>query len=161
MVRESESSRQTTDMGIDGQPGKSEDHTAHHVACLSTDSGQSHQVIEVVGNLAVESIHEALSHPDEVLRLALVEAGRPDDLFDSASIGSSQRRRIGIGSEECRRHHVDSDIGALSRQDRRCEEFERIAMRQLTHCIRVETLQPPGNGACSFTTFDFDHEPQR
>lgn len=123
--REAQSLAESEDMGVDGEARETEGDTSHHVSRLSPDSGHSDKVVQLGGNLATKAFLECGGHPDEAACLGAKEPGRMDDLLELVGVGPRERRRIRVGREQGRRHHVDPDIGALGRQDRRHKQLER------------------------------------
>jgi hypothetical protein len=145
VARESEPSRQPTDVSVDGQSGKVEGHTAHDVRRFATDAGQGDEVVHIRWHFAGERVHHGIGHADEVSRLGTEEAGGSHDLFDVANVGDGERLGVGITPKQMRRHHVHPRIRALRRQNRRGEKLERRLVSELAHRNRVVLLQMPEN----------------
>ena len=99
----------------------------------------------MVGTSPAEALDERRRHPDQALRLVLVEAGRPDDLLDIGRVGAGEVLRCRVLGEQDRRDHVHPDVGGLGGQDRRGEQFEGIGVVELALRVRIGLGQPAGD----------------
>lgn len=97
----------------------------HDVGGFPPDPRQRDQVVHGAGDLSVKSFRQGLAAGDNVLSLALEEAGRANELFDVREAGLRQIRGGSIAFEQRRCDFVDSFIGALGRQDGCHEQFPR------------------------------------
>ena len=79
------------------------------------------------------------------MRLFVLLRKKPvDRMISSTSSGRAIESDFGIGiaPEEVRRNQVDPRVGALGRQDRGTQEFERVVMIELAVRVGIALLQP-------------------
>ena len=68
-----------------------------------------------------------------------------DEFFQIRESGVGEVSRSWILGEQCWRHQIHANIGALSREDRCHQELERILMVQSTRDVGILLLQPLEN----------------
>ena len=73
--------RHTKDMRIDRNGRISPRNGADDVRRLSSDTGQLHQLIEILRHFAAVVFDQHVTHAEQVLRLRLIEAAVPDLIF--------------------------------------------------------------------------------
>lgn len=125
VVGPAEPTRESSDVGIDGDAGHSEGVPQHDVGCLATHPRQGDEFVEGVRHFAIMAIAQGLSHPDDIAGLGPEEAGRLDDLLEFLPIRRREIRRGPIAVEQRRCHLVHPDIGALGAQNRRHQQLQR------------------------------------
>ena len=62
---------------------------------LRPTPGKCDEVVERDGDLAAVAADDGLRHADEVLRLGVEEAGRPDELLELVDVGGREIGRLG------------------------------------------------------------------
>ena len=134
---ESETDRESPDMGVDRQSREVHRHAANDVRGLSTHARNRHEVGHLPGDLAVVAVAQRLGHPDQGPGLVPVEAGGPNEFLDLGRIGHGEILGAGESIEQRRSHHVDPHVGALRRQDRRGEQFVGVAMVELAGRVGI------------------------
>lgn len=107
--------------------GLAERHGFHDVGCLSAHAWQRRQGLNLARYLAVEVRHEFLRHSYEMLGLAVGVAYRRDVALYVIDSGGAHGLRVRVRLEQCRRDHVHSFVGALSRQHHSHKQLEVIA----------------------------------
>ena len=127
---EPETTRQPSDVSVDRKAGEIERNRANHVGGLTPDSGEGHEVLDGLRHLALEPILERNRHRNEVLCLGPEKASRSDDLFHHGRISNREVGRAWKPLDHLGHHHVDTYIGALSGEDRRDEELERVVVAE-------------------------------
>ena len=68
---ESQAVTDTVNVGINGQGWLSKPHSLYHISRLSAYSRKLSQVIRVVGNLAIETLHQYFCHLTQVVCLGV------------------------------------------------------------------------------------------
>jgi mycothiol synthase len=144
---------------VDGQPRKVKRDAADNICCLAADAWELHEILKRRGNVAAELRQQELSHADQVLRLALIEAGGLHKGFDFDQRGTCQGLGVWKLRKQSGRHHVDPRVGALRRQDCRSEQLEGIAVIEFADRLRIENDEVFGDDArptlwCSRKTHD-------
>ena len=81
VVGQSESPRESADVGVDWQTWQIEHDAAYDISRLSSDTGKRDQIVEIVRNRTAEPLDHSSSHPDEIACFALIEARRANDLL--------------------------------------------------------------------------------
>src|SRR2546422_16141 len=75
-----------------------------------------------------------------------------ESVLDLHRIGLCVALCVPVAGEERGRRHVHAGVGALSREDRRDQQLEGVAMAQLAPRVRVELPQPTDDGERSLAT---------
>src|SRR6516165_7955142 len=88
-------------------------------------------------------VHDLLTASNNASRLVAEETRGLNERLQFARIGVCKGLSIWITSEQGGRHHVDADIGALSRKNCSDEKLERISMMQRTVSVRIHAGQSP------------------
>lgn len=78
------------------------------------------------------------SHGTDGLGFVAIKSGGMNDGFEFLRRDGSVVRRGAASIEECRGHHVDTDIGALGREDGGHQKFERVGEIQFAVGIGVD-----------------------
>ncbi len=108
---------------------------------LPSDPRQLDKVFHSGRYRAVVATDHRGCHPDQRPGLGPEESSWPDEPLYFVQFRLGERRGIRVASEERRRHGVDALIGALSGEDRRHQELERIPERQFRERRRVLPLE--------------------
>jgi hypothetical protein len=80
-----------------GRPGRSKATLRTTLPVLRPTPGRVTRSSSSCRDLAVEAVEQRLGHPDEALRLVLIEAGRADDLFDVDGFAAASSTAVGYG----------------------------------------------------------------
>ena len=88
------------------------------VGRLAADPGQFDQVLDIPGKLTAVIGDQALSHSLETLGLGTEKPGRLHDPLDVTDPPLGQRLSRRKLLEKRWRHHVDTFVGTLCREDR-------------------------------------------
>jgi CRP/FNR family cyclic AMP-dependent transcriptional regulator len=145
-----ESLGQPQDMGIDGDAGHSEGLAEDHVGGLAADTGQAHEVVEVLGYLPAEAVAQHLTDAKQRGGLVPEEAGRGDDALKVGTVSGSQSGRGWVGGKELRGDPVDPLIGALSAQNSGHQQLKGGGEVQLAADVGVLLGQTREDGSGPF-----------
>ena len=116
--------------------------TQNDVGRFAGHSGQRQEFLHRFRDRPFELRQEPLSSRLDILRFVSKETGRMDELLQIRKPGVGEVSRSWILGEECGRHQVHANISALSREDRRHQQLERIVMVQRTRDVGILLLQP-------------------
>ena len=105
-----------------------------------SDAGERQEFRHCFGDRPFELRQEPLSSSLDILRFVSKEASRMDELLQIREPGVGEVSRSWILGEEGGRDQVHANIGALSREDRRYQQLERVPMVQRTSHVRVLIL---------------------
>ncbi len=126
---------ESQDVRVDGQAGQAEGDAAHDVASLAPHPGDRDQIRKVFWYVAVESLRHRGGHTDQALGLGSEEAGRAHELLDVLGVGRRQVRRLWVGGEQRRGHHVHADVRGLRRQDGGRQQLEGVLEVESTQLL--------------------------
>ena len=110
---ESQAVTDTVNVGINGQGWLSKPHSLYHISRLSAYSRKLSQVIRVVGNLTIETLHQYFCHLTQVVCLGVWIAHALYQLEDILPISLCHSLGRGVMAIEFRRNHIDSLVGTL------------------------------------------------
>ena len=113
-VAETETVRDTEDMGIDGHEVGAGVFDEDHVGGFLSDAGEFDQLLFVERNFTSVFLHHHFRHRDEIFGFVVEKRAGFDVLFDLFRIGLSEGGGIGVFFEKCRGDEVDPLVGTLS-----------------------------------------------
>lgn len=145
-VTETEAPGKAFDVGIHSNAGRNiERFTQHHFGGLPADPRQidhalkrSRKLPTMVGNQHSSAITKGPGLVPE-------ETCRVNDFLDLRQISSGHRLRSRPAPKKLRGYQIDTNVGALGRENRCRKELPGGFEIQLTPSIRVEQIQTPGN----------------
>ena len=114
--------------------------TQNDVGRFAGHSGQRQEFLHRFRDRPFELRQEPLSSSLDILRFVSKEASRMDELLQIREPGVGEVSRSWILGEEGGRDQVHANIGALSREDCRHQQLERVPMVQRTSHVRVLIL---------------------
>jgi len=123
---EAETTRETADVGVDGETRLAERDAPHDVRGLAPDTRQRDEVVHRGRNDTSMTFDQRLGHSDQALRLRTEEPRRADHLFDALGVRTRQRERVGVLREQRRGDFVHAHVRRLRREDRRSEKLKRV-----------------------------------
>ena len=144
VVRQADAVGDAEHMGVDRHGGLVEDDGGDDVGGLASHTREPLEVVDIAGHYAAEVAQEPLRHTHQVAALVVGIGYRLDILKNVITAGSSHRFGVGVGAKERRRHHVDTLVGALGRENDGYQQLEGSLVVQLglRHGHR---LLEPGN----------------
>ena len=124
---EAESQGEAADMSVDNDPFvDAESVSQDDIGGLAARSGNGGKFLHGGGNFSIVAFHKCSSHATKRLRLVTVEACGADDLLKIFLRDLGVVRGALAAFEEHLGHHIDPDVGALGREDRGDEKFQRV-----------------------------------
>ncbi len=99
----------------------SEPSSQDHACRFSTDARQGNQLLDVLGDFAIETINQSLSHASNICGLISEKAQRSHDPFNVSLGTGGQSCGIGIFDEQLRRRLVNAFVRTLRRKNCRYE----------------------------------------
>jgi len=114
----------------------------NNVRRFASDAGERQEFLHRFRDRPFELRQEPLSSSLDILGFVSKEAGRMDELLQIRKPGVGEVSRSWIPGEKCGRYQVHANIRALSGEDRRHQQLERVPMVQRTPDVRVFILQP-------------------
>src|SRR5690606_4807158 len=112
------------DVRVDGDAGDVEGVAEDDVRRLAAHPGQTHERVEVGGDLAAVVLEERGRQPAERGRLGPEEPERPQHLLELLLGDGGELGRAGPAAEQLRGHGVDPHVGRLRGEDRGDEQLE-------------------------------------
>lgn len=113
----------------------------HDVGGLPPDAGQAFQLLALARHGSLVPFYEIARGADDVFGFHAEEAARLDNLFHVGGLRSSERRGVRIFREQRRRRHVYAGVGTLGGKNDRDQQFERVAVLECGHCMRVRPFE--------------------
>ena len=143
LAREPQAAAQPRHVGIDHDSrGKTEGGAEDDVGRLAPHAGKVDQLLELIRHPAFVLLDQYAAGGLDVFGLVAEEAGALHGLFQFGQRGGGEMGRIGVLAKQRRRDHVHPLVGALGREDRRHQQFQRRPEVQRALGLRV--LAPQG-----------------
>ena len=141
-------------MRVNDNAGLAEGISQNDIRGLSSNSRQSDQLLHRLRNLFVELFRHGLATGNEMFGLILIEASRPNELFELCQIGSCQICRSRIAEKEWRGHLIDPLVGTLSGENRGHKQLPGGTMVELHLRGWHGELECLANGPEAFLTIE-------
>ncbi len=132
-------------MRVTGDGRDSKGIAQHDIRGLSADARQGRELLHRARDLAAEVLDDLARGPLDADGFVVVEAAGADVLLDLFQIRVGPIGGGFIFPEQLRRDHVDPDIRALGRENRRDQQFQRVGEMQRDSGIGVGLLQDRQN----------------
>ena len=166
ILREAQSARETTAMGVHHDARNTKTRPEHHVGGLASHTRQFHQRVERLRHLSPMLFDDPSRGRLNILRLVVIKTAGLNVFLEvfNGSFRVVFRSRKGL--EQCRGDLVHTNIRTLRREYRRHHEFKRVRVVQRTLSIwilRVQQLEYV-LGAISIRAYgqlEFPHREQR
>ena len=119
------------DVGVHRHGGQVEGHGGDHVGRLAPHAGQPLQLLQRVGHLALELVHQHPRQGRQVLALVVGVGYGVDVPEEVLRAGGGHGLRGGVGVEEGGGDHVHPLVRTLRRKHHRHQQLEHTAVVQL------------------------------
>jgi len=126
LFRDAKQTRQPQHVSVYWQPWLAKRDRAHDVGRLATDTSECHQILHGLGNLSPVMINKLTRTFDDALSLVPEQPKRTDQNLNFFWVGNRQRLCVREAGKQAWSHLVDTNIGGLSRQDRRDQKLKRV-----------------------------------